>query len=97
MESGKLGGGEAEAFLEKEESRDPEEVTEKQVGAVQIVISTEEHNFELDVEALESVLLQEDIKNLPVAIVSVAGAFRKGKSFILDFFIRYLRSGVRNI
>jgi len=63
------------------------------VGAVQIVLSDDEHNFELDDIALEKVLLREDIKDLPVAVVSVAGAFRKGKSFLLDFFIRYLRSG----
>ena len=64
------------------------------VGAVQIVLSDDDHNFELDEIALEKVLLRDDIKDLPVAVVSVAGAFRKGKSFLLDFFIRYLRSGV---
>lgn len=63
--------------------------------AIQIVISDDEHNFELDETALEKVLLREDVRDLPVAVVSVAGAFRKGKSFLLDFFIRYLRSGVR--
>jgi len=69
----------------------------KGVGAVQIVLSDEEHTFELDEIALEKVLLREDIKDLPVAVVSVAGAFRKGKSFLLDFFIRYLRAEVRSL
>jgi len=59
---------------------------------VQIILSDEEHNFELDEIALEKILFQEDIKDLPVAVVSVAGAFRKGKSFILDFFLRYLQA-----
>ncbi|CAL8111521.1 unnamed protein product [Orchesella dallaii] len=61
--------------------------------AIQIVNSNGEHSFELDEEALAKVLLQDEIKDLPVAVVSIAGAFRKGKSFMLDFFLRYLQSG----
>jgi atlastin len=62
--------------------------------AIPIVLADGEHSFELDEVALSKVLLQEDIKDLPVAVVSIAGAFRKGKSFMLDFFLRYLHSNV---
>jgi len=62
--------------------------------AIQIVLADDDHNFELDEKALAKVLLRDDIKDLPVAVVSVAGAFRKGKSFMLDFFLRYLKSSV---
>ena len=55
-----------------------------------ILKTKDDHSFELDEEALESVLLQPDIKNKKVVVVCVAGAFRKGKSFLLNFFIRYL-------
>lgn len=71
------------------------ELTVGEVGeAIQIVNSNDEHSFELNEDALEKVLLQEEIKDLPVAVVSIAGAFRKGKSFMLDFFLRYLKAGV---
>ncbi len=63
---------------------------------VQIVIADEEnHEFCLDEEALERVLLQERVRDLHVVVVSVAGAFRKGKSFLLDFMLRYMYSQVR--
>uniref|UniRef100_A0A8C2V381 Atlastin GTPase 2 n=2 Tax=Chinchilla lanigera TaxID=34839 RepID=A0A8C2V381_CHILA len=58
---------------------------------VQIVLAHEDdHNFELDEEALERILLQEHIRDLNIVVVSVAGAFRKGKSFLLDFMLRYM-------
>uniref|UniRef100_UPI00358E92F0 atlastin-2-like n=1 Tax=Myxine glutinosa TaxID=7769 RepID=UPI00358E92F0 len=57
---------------------------------VRVVLATSEHTFELDTDALESVLLKDDLKDLPVAIVSVAGTFRKGKSFLLDFMLRFM-------
>lgn len=64
----------------------------KLLGArpVPVVVATESHSFELDEKALESILLDETIRDKKVAVVSVAGAFRKGKSFLLDFFLRYL-------
>lgn len=55
-----------------------------------ILKTKDDHSFELDAEALESVLLQPQVKDKKVAVVCVAGAFRKGKSFLLNFFIRYL-------
>ncbi|XP_072491935.1 atlastin-2 isoform X1 [Notamacropus eugenii] len=58
---------------------------------VQVVIAHEDdHKFELDEQALEQILLQEHIRDLNIVVVSVAGAFRKGKSFLLDFMLRYM-------
>ncbi|CAH1639941.1 unnamed protein product [Spodoptera littoralis] len=48
--------------------------------------------YELDEEALRRVLLRQDVRGLPVVVVSVAGAFRGGKSFLLNFFLRYLNA-----
>lgn len=62
---------------------------------IQIVLAHEDdHNFELDEKALERVLMQEHIRDLNVVVVSVAGAFRKGKSFLLDFMLRFMYSQV---
>ncbi|CAG5902019.1 unnamed protein product [Menidia menidia] len=58
---------------------------------VQIVVADEEeHSFSLQEEALEQLLLQPEVRDLHVVVVSVAGAFRKGKSFLLDFMLRYM-------
>lgn len=58
--------------------------------AIQIVKSEEKHKFILDDEALERILLQDHVKDKNIVVVSVAGAFRKGKSFLLDFLLRYM-------
>ncbi|XP_030022153.1 atlastin isoform X2 [Manduca sexta] len=59
---------------------------------VQIVNLTSNHTYQLNEEALKKILLREDVKDLPVVLVSVAGAYRGGKSFLLNFFLRYLTS-----
>ncbi|OQS00640.1 atlastin [Thraustotheca clavata] len=61
------------------------------VGAIQIVrINDEGTKFELNEEAIETILgkVPADMK---VSIISVVGAFRTGKSFVLDLFLRYLK------
>lgn len=62
--------------------------------AIQVIkIDDEDHSFIFDEDALHSILGNERIKDKPVCIVSVAGAFRRGKSFMLDFLLRYLSRG----
>uniref|UniRef100_A0A665XFS7 Atlastin-3-like n=1 Tax=Echeneis naucrates TaxID=173247 RepID=A0A665XFS7_ECHNA len=67
-------------------------------SAVQIVrVCKEDHSFELDTEALSKILLAPEIRDKHVVVLSVAGAFRKGKSFLLDFMLRYMyRKGDEN-
>ncbi|XP_036404385.1 atlastin-3 isoform X2 [Megalops cyprinoides] len=60
-------------------------------GPVQIVtVSKEDHSFSLDTEALGRILLAPDVREKHVVVLSVAGAFRKGKSFLLDFMLRFM-------
>ncbi|XP_055679839.1 atlastin isoform X2 [Lutzomyia longipalpis] len=66
--------------------------TMDQARPIQVITTGEEHTFLLEEDELTEILLQEDIKDRFVVVVSVAGAFRKGKSFLLDFFLRYMYS-----
>lgn len=55
------------------------------------------HGLKLNQENLERVMLNPDVKNNPVVIVSIAGALRKGKSFLLGFFLKYLEANAQVI
>lgn len=61
------------------------------------IVTAEDHSFELNEDVLNEILLRNDIKDKKVVVVSVAGAFRKGKSFLLNFMLRYLEAEVIKI
>lgn len=61
---------------------------------VQIVIPAQNHSFHLNLNDMQEILGTDEIKNRDVVVVSIAGAFRKGKSFLLSFFLRYLNAQV---
>ena len=48
-------------------------------------------SFILREEELAKVLGHDKCGNLPVSVISIAGDYRKGKSFLLNFILRYLR------
>ncbi|XP_028278519.1 atlastin-2-like [Parambassis ranga] len=78
---------------EEEVQAEEAAVEEEAARPIQIVLANEDdHSFELDAAALEEILLQDHVKDLNVVVVSVAGAFRKGKSFLLDFMLRYMHN-----
>ncbi|CAG4956881.1 unnamed protein product [Colias eurytheme] len=58
---------------------------------IRVVTPSPDHTFELDEKMLSELLLRDDVKDRAVVVLSVAGPFRKGKSFLLDFFLRYLQ------
>lgn len=57
--------------------------------AIQI-ITPENHSFNLELNNLKKILEADEIKDRNAVVISIAGAYRKGKSFLLNFFIRYL-------
>lgn len=66
----------------------------RKAGPVQVLIVKDDHSFELDEAALNRILLSEAVRDKEVVAVSVAGAFRKGKSFLMDFMLRYMYNQV---
>lgn len=61
--------------------------------AVQIVIPIN-HTFQLELNELKNILENDNIKDRNIVVVSIAGALRQGKSFLLNFFIKYLDAQV---
>lgn len=98
MSSG--GHGFKSSTMRREEEDEKDDLLEEDLGVarpVQIVVADEEeHSFSLQEEALERLLLQEEVQDLHVVVVSVAGAFRKGKSFLLDFMLRFMYKQVES-
>lgn len=75
-------------------SSTPDYVLDNGERPVQIVnVDLETREFVLDVEALSGILLREECRDKPVCVISIAGDFRKGKSFLLNFLLRYLNAG----
>ena len=54
----------------------------------------EKDSYLLKEDRLRRLLMQEHCRDKPVAVVSIAGGARRGKSFLLSLFLRYLRAHV---
>jgi hypothetical protein len=68
-------------------------ITEQEEGPLQLLIQDQQSGkFVLNQEALSRVLA--NVKHQKLAIISIVGAFRRGKSFLLNFLLRYLEQGV---
>lgn len=63
-------------------------------GPIQIVVPSN-HSVNLELDQLTRILQADNIKDRHVVVVSIAGAFRQGKSFLLNFFIKFLNAQVR--
>jgi atlastin len=56
-------------------------------------------NFEVDKAIIHDsvilqILLHREVKDRKIVSLSIVGAFRKGKSFMLDYMLRYLYATV---
>ncbi|MGH0185402.1 UNVERIFIED_CONTAM: hypothetical protein FKN15_018102 [Acipenser sinensis] len=58
---------------------------------VQVLVVKDDHSFELDEAALSRILLSEAVRDREVVAISVAGAFRKGKSQAVQYVYHFHR------
>lgn len=65
-----------------------------ETGTAVQIISTENHQFKLDEAALQQILGANELKDRNVVVISIAGSLRNGKSFLLNFFLKYLYAQV---
>eukprot|EP00045_Choanoeca_perplexa_P006871 m.59916 g.59916 ORF g.59916 m.59916 type:complete len:604 (-) comp13827_c0_seq1:62-1873(-) len=71
----------------------PSVIIQDRPHAVQIVDFQRDgdtSSFILKEDVLEQVLGGSKVRNLPVSVISISGPFRTGKSFMLNFFLKYL-------
>lgn len=61
------------------------------------IITFVNHTFQLELNDFKQILEAENIKDRHVTILSIAGAYRQGKSFLLNFFLRYLNAKVNKL
>lgn len=54
----------------------------------------EENKVIIDNEELNKMFLHPEVKNRKVVVFSIIGAFRRGKSFFLDYCLRFLYANV---
>lgn len=71
-----------------------EEEPDGRARPIQVLLVKDDHTFELDEAALSRILLAEEVQDREVVAISVAGAFRKGKSFLMDFMLRFMYNHV---
>lgn len=60
------------------------------------IVTPINHTFRLELDELKSILENDNIKDRHVVVVSIAGAYRQGKSFLLNFFVKYLNAQVNS-
>lgn len=49
----------------------------------------------LNEDVLKKLLLHEEVQKRKIVVVSIVGGFRKGKTYVIDYCLRYLYAKVR--
>jgi atlastin len=57
----------------------------------------ENENITIDMDALDRTFLHPEVKDRKIVAISIIGAFRKGKSFLMDYALRYMYQNVSQL
>lgn len=68
--------------------------TEHPHGKALNVVQFIDAKLEFNKNELDSLLLHPDVKDRKVVVFTIVGAFRKGKSFFMDYCLRFLYANV---
>lgn len=75
---------------------DCHEINPSQPRAIQIVLPADDHKFKLNRwYEVERIFKADNLRGHELVVISIAGDYRKVKSFLLNFFLRYLNAQVR--
>lgn len=69
---------------------------DSEIGNAIQIIEHENQAFELKLDVLKQILEVDALKDHHVSVVSIAGISRQGKSFLMNFFLKYLHAQVKN-
>lgn len=79
-------------YFENKYSRVP--IVNETGKPVNVMKSNEHSELKVYKEALKDLFLHPAVKDRKPVIVSIVGDFRKGTSFLLDYFLRFMYSNV---
>lgn len=58
------------------------------------IVSFVDDKLEFDEKKLDALLLNNYVSHRKIVVFTIVGAFRKGKSFFLDYCLRYMYANV---
>lgn len=85
-------------FLSEEdlEDFDEEETQGHNYGQPFSLLNFENNTFTVENENIDNIFLHPEVANRKIVVVSIIGAFRKGKSFLMDYCLRFMYANVND-
>jgi atlastin len=68
---------------------------EHQHGRALNIVQFVDDKLQINKSQLDTLLLHPEVKDRKIVVVTIVGAFRRGKSFFMDYCLRFLHANVR--